>query len=78
MNNLIPMPTEDKTKRPNDDPSAKSGKSLIGELKRLRRVVEVYHDRRLQRIETDLRWVIMLTSAQLMALVGGAIATFTL
>ena len=47
-------------------------------LRRLRRTVEVEHHRKFQRIETDLRWVIMLTSTQLVALVGGAIATFTI
>lgn len=59
---------------PEFDPSG----SVQDELARLRRIVEVEHDRRFQRIETDLRWVIMLTTAQLVAIIGGAIATFTL
>lgn len=59
---------------PEFDPSG----SVQDELTRLRRIVEVEHDRRFQRIETDLRWVIMLTTAQLVAIIGGAIATFTL
>lgn len=54
------------------------GGSVQDELARLRRIVEVEHDRRFQRIESDLRWVIMLTTAQLVAIIGGAIATFTL
>ncbi len=44
---------------------------------RLRQTVERDHDHRLQRIETDLRWIMTLVSAQLVALIGGAIATFT-
>ena len=47
-------------------------------LRRLRRTVEVEHHHKFKRIESDLRWVIMLTSTQLVALVGGAIATFTI
>ncbi len=47
------------------------------ELARLRQTVEKDHDHRLQRIENDLRWIMTLVSAQLVALIGGAIATFT-
>lgn len=50
---------------------------LREQLARLRQTVERDHDRRLQRIETDLRWIMTLVSAQLVAIVGGAIATFT-
>ena len=61
------------TPPPDDEPD-----TIVGQLNKLRRTVEVDYDRRFQRIESDLRWVIMLTSAQLVAIVGGAIATFTL
>lgn len=55
-----------------------SAESVTELLRRLRRTVEVDHHRKFQRIESDLRWVIMLTSTQLVALVGGAIATITI
>lgn len=51
---------------------------LKEQMARLRQTVEKDHDNRLQRIETDLRWIMTLVSAQLVALVGGAIATFTI
>lgn len=64
---------------PESDPyDGTASGSVQDELARLRRIVEVEHDRRFQRIESDLRWVIMLTTAQLVAIIGGAIATFTL
>ena len=64
--------TEEPTE-PDDSPD-----SVAELLQRLRRTVEVDHHRKFQRIESDLRWVIMLTSTQLVALVGGAIATITI
>ena len=51
---------------------------LKEQMARLRQTVEKDHDNRLQRIENDLRWIMILVSAQLVALIGGAIATFTL
>lgn len=51
---------------------------LKEQMARLRQTVEKDHDNRLQRIETDLRWIMTLVSAQLVALIGGAIATFTI
>lgn len=57
---------------------ADTGSTVSQQLRQLRRVVEFDHPRRFQKIETDLRWVIMLTSAQLVAIVGGAIAMFAL
>lgn len=51
---------------------------LKEQIARLRQTVEKDHDNRLQRIETDLRWIMTLVSAQLVALIGGAIATFTI
>lgn len=50
---------------------------LKEQMARLRQTVEKDHDNRLQRIENDLRWIMTLVSAQLVALIGGAIATFT-
>lgn len=58
---------------PEDEPE-----SVAELLRRLRRTVEVDHHHKFKRIESDLRWVIMLTSTQLVALVGGAIATITI
>ncbi len=51
---------------------------MIDQLARLRQTVEKDHASRLGRIENDLRWIITLVSAQLVAILGGAVATFTL
>ncbi|MEE8364042.1 MAG: hypothetical protein V3S18_08225 [Dehalococcoidia bacterium] len=40
----------------------------------LRETVENDHDHRLRRIETDLRWVIVLLGGQIVALLGAAVA----
>ncbi len=62
---------------PNSGFDATFSTDVRQELARLRQTVERDHDHRLQRIETDLRWIMTLVSAQLVALIGGAIATFT-
>ena len=41
----------------------------------LKQVVENEHDHKLSRIETDLRWTMMLVGAQFIAIIGSAIAT---
>lgn len=45
---------------------------IRADLRSLRRTVENDHDHRLRRIETDLRWVIVLLGGQVVALVGAA------
>lgn len=45
------------------------------ELMSLKRLVENEHDRKLRRIETDLRWTMMLVGAQFVTIIGSAIAT---
>lgn len=45
------------------------------ELMGLKRLVENEHDRKLRRIETDLRWTMMLVGAQFVTIIGSAIAT---
>ena len=45
------------------------------ELMSLKRLVENEHDRKLRRIETDLRWTMMLVGAQFITIIGTAIAT---
>lgn len=45
------------------------------ELMSLKRLVENEHDRKLRRIETDLRWTMMLVGAQFITIIGSAIAT---
>lgn len=46
---------------------------IRADLRSLRRTVENDHDHRLRRIETDLRWVIVLLGGQTIALVGAAV-----
>ncbi|MDP6823864.1 MAG: hypothetical protein QF554_11310 [Dehalococcoidia bacterium] len=47
---------------------------MRADLRSLRKTVENDHDHRLRRIETDLRWVIVLLGGQIVALVGAAVA----
>ena len=47
---------------------------MRADLRSLRRTVENDHDHRLRRIETDLRWVIVLLGGQVVALVGAAVS----
>lgn len=41
----------------------------------LKDTVEIEHDHKLRRIETDLRWTMMLVGAQFVTIIGSAIAT---
>jgi hypothetical protein len=41
----------------------------------LKGLVEDEHDRKLRRIESNLRWTIMRVGAQFMTIIGSAIAT---
>jgi hypothetical protein len=41
----------------------------------LKHVVEDEHDRKLRRIESDLRWTMTLVAAQFITIIGSAIAT---
>lgn len=46
---------------------------IQADLRSLRKTVENDHDHRLRRIESDLRWVIVLLGGQVVALVGAAV-----
>lgn len=46
---------------------------MRADLRSLRKTVENDHDHRLRRIETDLRWVIVLLGGQVIALIGAAV-----
>ena len=49
--------------------------AIWNELMSLKQVVENEHDHKLRRIETDLRWTMMLVGAQFVTIIGSAIAT---
>ena len=49
--------------------------AIWNELMSLKQVVENEHDHKLSRIETDLRWTMMLVGAQFITIIGSAIAT---
>ena len=49
--------------------------AIWNELMGLKELVENEHDRKLRRIETDLRWTVMLVGAQFITIIGSAIAT---
>ena len=49
--------------------------AIWNELMSLKQVVENEHDHKLRRIETDLRWTMMLVGAQFITIIGTAIAT---
>lgn len=49
--------------------------AIWNELMGLKEIVENEHDRKLRRIETDLRWTVMLVGAQFITIIGSAIAT---
>ncbi|MEK9675914.1 MAG: hypothetical protein VW271_05190 [Chloroflexota bacterium] len=49
--------------------------AIWNELLALRDLVESDHDRKLRRIESDLRWTMTLVGAQFITLIGSAIAT---
>jgi hypothetical protein len=48
--------------------------AIWNELMSLKQVVENEHDHKLSRIETDLRWTMMLVGAQFITIIGSAIA----
>ncbi len=49
--------------------------AIWNELLALRDLVESDHDRKLRRIESDLRWTMTLVGAQFITLIGSALAT---
>lgn len=67
--------------RPRARESAKRGRTspdlnaIWNELMSLKHVVEDEHDRKLRRIESDLRWTMTLVAAQFITIIGSAIAT---
>ena len=48
-------------------------RAIWNELMGLKDLVENEHDRKLRRIESDLRWTMMLVAAQFVTLIGSAI-----
>ncbi len=48
--------------------------AIWNELMSMKEVVEEEHDRKLRRIESDLRWTMTLVGAQFMTIIGSAIA----
>lgn len=48
--------------------------AIWNELMSLKEIVEEEHDRKLRRIESDLRWTTSLVGAQFVTLIGAAIA----
>ena len=67
--------------RSNARKSAKRGhtspdlNAIWDELMGLKDIVEDEHDRKLRRIESDLRWTMTLVAAQFITIIGSAIAT---
>ena len=49
--------------------------AILNELMGLKDIVEDEHDRKLRRIESDLRWTMTLVAAQFITIIGSAIAT---
>jgi hypothetical protein len=49
--------------------------AIWNEIMGLKDLVENEHDRKLRRIESDLRWTMMLVGAQFITIIGSAIAT---
>lgn len=68
----------DRPSAPREDRWAPMDRAELGrmraDLRSLKRTVENDHDHRLRRIETDLRWVIILLGGQIVALVGAAVS----
>jgi len=48
--------------------------AIWNELMSMKEVVEDEHDRKLRRIESDLRWTMTLVGAQFITIIGSAIA----
>ncbi len=48
--------------------------AIWNELMNLKDIVEDQHDRKLRRIESDLRWTMTLVGAQFITIIGSAIA----
>ncbi len=49
--------------------------SVLSQVKRLRKTVEVDHDRRLRGIEINVRWLMVLVGGEILAIVGFALGT---
>ena len=70
------VPEISKSYGPAEDPEPSAHLHAIWtELMSLKQLVENEHDRKLRRIETDLRWTMMLVAAQFITIIGSAIAT---
>ncbi len=64
------------SRAPVEDPQASPHQHAIWtELMSLKQLVENEHDHKLRRIETDLRWTMILVGAQFGTIIGSAIAT---
>ena len=72
----VPEYSGDRESASVEDPQASQHLHAIwNELMSLKQVVENEHDHKLRRIETDLRWTMMLVGAQFITIIGSAIAT---
>ena len=70
------VPEISKSYGPAEDPEPSQHLHAIWtELMSLKQLVENEHDHKLRRIETDLRWTMMLVAAQFITIIGSAIAT---
>ena len=57
-----------------DDDSGPNLNAIWNELMSMKIVVEDEHDRKLRRIESDLRWTMTLVGGQFLTIIGSAIA----
>ena len=74
--NVSRVPEISKSYGPAEDPQASPHlRAIWTELMSLKHLVENDHDHKLRRIETDLRWTMMLVAAQFITIIGTAIAT---
>jgi hypothetical protein len=73
---VLPDVTRDVPKNESNETKTFADLNAIwNELLALRDLVESDHDRKLRRIESDLRWTMTLVGAQFITLIGSAIAT---
>lgn len=73
---MLPDVTRDVSKSESRETKSLADLNAIwNELLALRDLVESDHDRKLRRIESDLRWTMTLVGAQFITLIGSAIAT---
>ena len=75
VSDVSTVPEISKSYGPAEDPEPSAHLHAIWtELMSLKQLVENEHDHKLRRIETDLRWTMMLVAAQFITIIGSAIA----